>query len=192
MTTIYDPTDPLEIAIYKAFSKFVQQFDDSPVRLLDSNFIAPDGSYVVLKLNDIESVSGKEGWYTHVDPDTGTQVSYNNFVGYANVYTYGSYALSRAQRIAYATKDRNLRKLLQENGIGISNTSRVRNASRAISGTEMEERAQFSISFNFVQSLSGINSDGFIEHINTEGEIDDHTDTPLVITPSASSPDATP
>lgn len=192
MAIVYDPTDPLEIAVYKAFSKFVQQFDDSPVRLLDSNFIAPAGPYVVLKLNDIEAVSGKEGWYTHVDPDTGVQTTYNNFLGYANVYTYGDYALSRAQRIAFATKDRNLRKLLQENGIGISNTSRVRNASRAISGTEMEERAQFSISFNFVQSLSGINSDGFIEHINTEGDLDDHSGEILKIFPSASSPDATP
>lgn len=192
MAILYDPTDPLEIAIYKVFSKFVQQFDDSPVRLLDSNFIAPAGPYVVLKLNDIDPVSGKEGWYTQVDPVTGTQVTYNNFVGYANVYTYGSYALSRAQRIAFGTKDRNLRKLLQENGIGISNTSRVRNASRAISGTEMEERAQFSISFNFVQSLSGINSDGFIEHINTEGDLDDHSGKILEIFPSASSPDATP
>jgi len=190
MAILYTPEEPLEISIYKVFSKFVQQFDGDPVRLLDSNFIAPDGPYVVLKLNDIEPVSGKEGWYTHVDPDTGVQVTYNNFIGYANVYTYGRYALSRAQKIAYATRDRNLRQILQENGIGISNTSRVRNASRAIGGTQMEERAQFSISFNFVQSLSGINSDGFIEHINTTGELDACTDIPIIITPSASSPDA--
>lgn len=190
MAIVYDPTDPLEIAIYKAFSKFVQQFDTDPVRLLDSNFVAPQGPYIVLKLNDIEAVSGKEGWYTHVDPTTGEQITYNNFVGYANVYTYGQYALSKAQRIAYATKDRNLRKLLSENGIGISNTSRVRNASRAISGTEMEERAQFSISFNFVQSLSGINSDGFIEHINTEGTLEGEGD-PLLIYPEAHAPGTT-
>lgn len=192
MTIIYDPTDPLEIAIYKVFSKFVQQFDGSPVRLLDSNFIAPAGPYVVLKLNDIEPVSGKEGWYTSVDPITNEQTTYNNFLGYANVYTYGQYALSRAQKIAFATKERNLRKLLQENGIGVSNTSRVRNASRAVGGTEMEERAQFSIQFNFVQRLSGINSDGFIEHINTEGDIGDQSGEILEIFPSESSPDATP
>jgi len=191
MAVVYDPTDPLEIAIYKAFSKFVQQFDDKPVRLLDGNFVAPNGEYIVLKLNDIEQVSGKEGWATHVDPDTNEQITYNNFLGYANVYTYGDYALSRAQRIAYATKDRNLRKLLSDNGIGIANTSRVRNASRAISGTQMEERAQFSISFNFVQSLSGTNTDGFIEHINSTGNLDDAGEI-VTITPSASSPDATP
>jgi len=191
MAVVYDPTDPLEIAIYKAFSKFVQQFDDKPVRLLDGNFVAPNGEYIVLKLNDIEQVSGKGGWATHVDPDTNEQITYNNFLGYANVYTYGDYALSRAQRIAYATKDRNLRKLLSDNGIGIANTSRVRNASRAISGTQMEERAQFSISFNFVQSLSGTNTDGFIEHINSTGNLDDAGEI-VTITPSASSPDATP
>ncbi len=173
MAIVYDPTDPLEIAIYKSFAKFVQQFNDDPVRLLDSNFIAPAGSYVVLKLNDIEAISGKEGWYTHVDPETGEQTTYNNFIGYANIYTYGQYALSRAQKIAYATKDRNLRKLLQENGIGISNTSRVRNASRAIGGTQMEERAQFSISFNFTQSLTQVSADGFIESIATEGTLND-------------------
>lgn len=173
MAILYDPTDPLEIAIYKVFSKFVQQFDTSPVRLLDSNFIAPAGPYVVIKLNDIEPVSGKEGWYTIVDPITNEQTTYNNFLGYANVYTYGQYALSRAQKIAFATKERNLRKLLQENGIGVSNTSRVRNASRAIGGTEMEERAQFSISFNFVQSIVTENTDGIIEHINAEGDLTD-------------------
>lgn len=183
---IYDTDDPLEIAIYKVFSKFVQQFDENPVRLLDNNFIAPSGPYVVLKLTDIEQVSGKEGWYNSVDPDTGLQTTYNNFLGFVSVYTYGEYALSRAQRIVYATKDRNLRKLLQENGIGVSNTTSVRNASRAISNTEMEERAQFSIQFNFVQEYTGVSTDGFIEHINTEGDLDSGDGWIEEIYPSAS------
>lgn len=170
---IYDDDDPLEIAIYKVFSKFVQQFDEKPVRLLDNNFIAPSGPYTVVKLTDIMPISGKQGWYSEIDSDTGIQTTYNNFLGFASVYTYGEYALSRAQRIAYATKDRNLKKLLQDNGIGVSNTTSVRNASRAISNTEMEERAQFSIQFNFVQSFANTSSDDFIEKVNTEGGLYD-------------------
>lgn len=185
MATIYDPSDDLEIAVYKVFSKFVQQFLSEPIRLLDSGFNAPSGPYTVIKLTDIEAVSGRDGWYTDVDPVTGEQSTYNNFIGYASIYTYGQRAMSRAQQIAYSVRDRNLRKLLSENGIGISETSRVRNASRSINAESMEERAQFSISFNFVQKYTGQNTDGFIEHINSEGTLisDDET---ILIYPSTS------
>lgn len=193
MSIIYDPTDDIEIAVYKVFNKFVGQLLEDPVYLLDSNFVAPSGPYVVLKLNEIEPVSGKTGWQTHIADQTLEQTTYNNFLGYANIYTYGSRALSKAQGIAFATKDKNLRKLLRDNGIGVSNTSRVRNASRAISGTEMEERAQFSISFNFVQMLTTVNPDGIIEHINTEGDFIDHVgNVEMTITPSASDPNPLP
>jgi len=174
MAILYTPGEPVELSIYKVFSKFTQQFTSDPVRLLDSNFIAPDGSYIVIKMNDIEQVSGRDGWYGQVDAVTQEQTTYNNFVGYASVYTYGQYALSKAQQVVYATKDRNLRKILNENGIGVSGTSRVRNASRAISGTEMEERAQFSVSFNFVQSNTSGNTDGFIDKVSTGGSL--HSD----------------
>ncbi len=190
MTLVYDPTDELEIAVYKVFYKFIEQLDDQePIYLLDSNFIAPSGTYTVVKLNSVTPVSSKTSWETHVDPDTQEQTTYNNFIGLANIYTYGSRALSRAQKIAFSTKDRNLRKALNYNGIGVVGTSDVRNASRAISGTEMEERAQFSIEFNFVQSLTIANTDGFIEHINSTGNLED-ADEIITITPSASSPDA--
>lgn len=193
MTIVYDPTDDLEIAIYKVFNKFSGQILEDPVYLMDSNFIPPVGPYVVLKLNEIEPVSSKVGWQTSIVDETLEQVTYNNFVGIANVYTYGTRALSKAQKIAFATKDNNLRKLLVENGIGVSNTSGVRNASRALGGTEMEERAQFSIAFNFVQSLSGVNSDGIIEHINTEGDLTDHEGNIIIeIDPSASDPNPLP
>lgn len=193
MTIVYDPTDDLEIAVYKIFNKFSGQILEDPVYLMDSNFIPPVGPYVVLKLNEITPVSTKTGWQTSIVDETLEQVTYNNFVGIANVYTYGSRALSKAQKIAFATKDNNLRKLLVDNGIGVSNTSGVRNASGAISGTEMEERAQFSIAFNFVQSLSGVNSDGIIEHINTEGDLTDHKGNIIEkIFPSASDPNPLP
>lgn len=193
MTIVYDPADDLEIAIYKVFYKFVEQILEDPVFLLDSNFNAPAGPYVVLKLNDIEPISTKTGWQTRIVDNTFEQATYNNFLGYANVYTYGSRALSKAQKIAFATRDNNLRKLLVDNGIGVSNTSRVRNASRAISGTEMEERAQFSIAFNFVQTMTTVNSDGIIEHINSEGDFIDHVgDIEMEISPSASDPNPLP
>lgn len=189
MTIVYDPSDDLEIAIYKIFNKFVGQIIVDPAYLMDSNFIAPSGPYVVLKLNDIEPVSSYTGWQSAIVDETFEQSSYNNFIGYANVYTYGSRALSKAQKIAFATKDNNLRKLLSENGIGISNTSRVRNASRALSGTEMEERAQFSISFNFVQYLTTVNPYGVIEQINAEGDLIDATgDIDTETSSSASDP----
>lgn len=189
MTIVYDPSDDLEIAIYKIFNKFVGQIIVDPAYLMDSNFIAPSGPYVVLKLNDIEPVSSYTGWQSAIVDETFEQSSYNNFIGYANVYTYGSRALSKAQKIAFATKDNNLRKLLSDNGIGISNTSRVRNASRALSGTEMEERAQFSISFNFVQYLTTVNPYGVIEQINAEGDLIDATgDIDTETSSSASDP----
>lgn len=192
MTIVYDPTDELEIAVYKIFNKFSGQILEDPVYLMDSNFIPPVGPYVVLKLNEITSVSGKTGWQTSIDPDTGEQTTYNNFVGIANVYTYGARAFSKAQAIAFATKENNLKKLLNDNGIGVSNTSAVRNASRAISGTEMEERAQFSISFNFVQSYTGQSAFGVIDSITASGSLVDSEDTVTDTESSATSPDVTP
>lgn len=192
MALIYDPTDEIEIAIYKIFNKFIGQILVDPVYLLDSNFVAPTGPYVVVKINDIEPVSVKTGWQTNITDDTFEQTTYNNFLGFANVYTYGPRALSKAQKVAFAVRENNLRKLMRDNGIGVSNTSRVRNASRAISGTEMEERAQFSISFNFVQSLTTVNPDGIIEHIDTEGTLSDAEGEQTTVTSTSEDPNPLP
>lgn len=190
MSIVYDPTDFVEDAIYKIFFTFINGIAPEEVYMLEDSFIAPTGTYTALRLSDIEPVSVKQGWYYN-DTETGEQTSYNNFVGYVNIYTYGDKALSRAQQISYGLRDKQFKKVLQENGLGVSDSTSVRNASRAIDETKVEQRAQFSVSFNFVQTVVTTDGDGVIEHINTEGTLDDHTEDDLVITPSASSPDAT-
>jgi hypothetical protein len=192
MSIVYDPTDTLEDAIYKVFFTFISEVNaDETVYMLEDNFNAPSGQYIALRLSDVEPVSVKTGWDTAVDPDTAEQITYNNFIGYVNLFVYGAQALSRAQQIAFGLRNKNTKKVLQDNGLGITASTMVRNASRAIDETKIEQRAQMSVSFNFVQKTTTVNSDGFIEHINTEGTLDDHTEDDLVITPSASSPDAT-
>jgi len=191
MSIVHDPTDALEDAIYKIFFTFINEVGTEEVYMLEDNFVSPSGEYVALRLTDIEPVSIKQGWQTQVDLENNEQTSYNNFIGYASLYFYGTHALSRAQFIAYALRDKKYKKVLQDNGLGVTASTTVRNASRAIDETKIEQRAQFSVSFNFVQKLTETYDGSFIEHINTTGYLDDHTGDDLVITPSASSPDAT-
>ena len=146
------PNEPVEIAIFNSWSLFIQGIMPyETVRLLDNNFIAPNGPYTAIKLTDIEPVSWTGGYISDPIDVTGRTESWSNFKGIISVYTYGKYSISRAQSISVGLRERASKQILRENGIGYASSTTVRNASRAINAERMEERAQFSIEFHFVQ-----------------------------------------
>ena len=183
---VYDPTDPLEVALYKVWFTFIKdKLPNENVFLMDSNFIAPDGPYTVIKFTDTEPVSWAAGSHSPPTDNTNEIQTYINWLGFLSIYVYGQYAMSRAQTMVSALRFKQSRAILNENGVGTSNNSRVRNASRSIDETQIEERAHFSIQFNFVQTDADL-VPGTIDTVNSVGDLEEPDGEIVQINPSAS------
>lgn len=161
--------EPIELVFFRALSRFIRECNPGEeVRLLDSEFIAPKGPYTAIKITDIDPVSWTRGQETAPD-ETGRTASYSNYLAICSFYIYGRFSMSRGQSIAVGFRERLTKQVLKEHGLSYSESTTVRNASRAVSQNKMEERAQFSASFYFTQG--GVDRGGddpqIIETINT-------------------------
>jgi hypothetical protein len=171
------PTVPIEQAIFNSWSLFITSiYPSEKVRRLRDNFIAPAGEYTAMKLVDIDPVSSHAAYKVAATDITGRGGSYSNYTGVMTFEVYGEYAMSRAQGIVAALREDLTKQVLRDNGIGFSSSTAVRDASRVINAESYEERAQFSVEFNFVQGadLDAAGDDpSIIERVTGEGHYSD-------------------
>lgn len=147
-------SDPLEIAIYKAFNDFVTaslEEVESTCFLEDSGFNAPSDGYSVIKIIQATPTTWTRSALVTPTDTTGLEESYTLYEGIVKVSFYGNLSFSKAQVVSSCLRHKQLKQLLRDNGIAYINHTPVRDASRGVDRTKIEKGSTFSINFYFVQ-----------------------------------------
>lgn len=143
--------DTNNIAFYKIFHTFIQTFLPSEtIRLLDGNFVAPQGPYIAMKLAKSDPVSIYPGWVSPPTDVTGRGIMSTSYLGSMVIRCYGLNAYSRALSIAHHFRDSSLRyTLLSQKGIGYAGHTSPTDDSQQIDNQVIEERGTLTVEFYY-------------------------------------------
>lgn len=167
--------DTINIHIYKAFHDFIRSFLPSEnIRLLDGNFVAPEGRYTALKVQRLERLSP----YTHYiedalisDTDQRRTIA-TLYTGHVLIRCFGDNAFARAALINHALSDPSCRKYLSNKNIGYAKTSVITDDSIMLQNQTIEERATQNVEINISLYDLELSSDGyFIDEVITTPNI---------------------
>lgn len=145
--------------VFDLFYDYIKVFlPDETIRILDSNFVAPQGPYTAIKMVGMEPLSSHPGYVFPATDETGRRRTATSYEGAIIIRCFGLDAFARAVYIAHQLRDPSLRhEYLFLNGLGYKGHSSVTDDSIPIDNQTIEERGTLTVQFNFTLENTEVN-----------------------------------